>query len=137
MILMRRILTSGVSVGVVAVAVLTAGCTRQSPSAMSQGQAAAILHELQEIQKLLEGQPGGARSAAQAQAAAGPQSAEVSIAGAHSLGSVDAPIVMVEFTDYQCPFCSRFARKLCPPLDECLLGRAALHRHSPVWCGTV
>ncbi len=31
---------------------------------MSQGQGEAILHELQEIRKLLEGQQGGARSAA-------------------------------------------------------------------------
>ncbi len=103
---MRKILRSGVLAGIVAVAVLAAGCTRQSSSAMSQGQA-AILHELQEIRKLLEGQQGGARSAAQA--APRPQSAEVSIADAHSLGSADAPIVLVEFTDYQCPFCSRFA----------------------------
>jgi|TARA_B100000315_G_scaffold258326_1_gene310043 protein-disulfide isomerase len=85
---------------------LAAGCNRQS-SAMNQGQAAAILNELQEIRKLLEGQ-GGAPQAPQAQAPR-PRSAEVSIADAHSFGSLDAPVTMVEFTDYQCPFCSRFA----------------------------
>ena len=104
---MRKI--ANLFVCVVAVTIFAAGCSRQDSSAMSQGQAAAILHELQEIRKLLEDQQGGARPAAPAQAAARPQSAEVSIAGAHSLGSADAPIVIVEFTDYQCPFCSRFA----------------------------
>jgi protein-disulfide isomerase len=103
---MRRTVTFGVVLATGAL--LAAGCNRQSSSAMSQGQAAAILHELQEIRKLLEGQ-GGAPIAPQAAAAPRPQSAEVSIADAHSLGSLDAPVTMVEFTDYQCPFCSRFA----------------------------
>ena len=61
---MQKILRSGVLAGIVAAAVLAAGCTRQSSLAMSQGQGEAILHELQEIRKLLEGQQGGARSVA-------------------------------------------------------------------------
>ncbi|HJO38084.1 MAG: thioredoxin domain-containing protein [Vicinamibacterales bacterium] len=103
---MQKIVTIGVVVAIGALA--ASGCNRRESSVIGQGQAEEILHELQEIRRLLEGQ-GGARPAPQAAPAPQPQSAEVSIAGAHSLGSVDAPVTVVEFTDYQCPFCSRFA----------------------------
>ncbi len=32
---------------------------------------------------------------------------EVDTTGAFSIGAADAPVVMVEFTDFQCPYCSR------------------------------
>ncbi len=39
----------------------------------------------------------------------GPTSATVGVAGAASLGLATAPVTIVEFTDYQCPFCARHA----------------------------
>ena len=72
------------------------GITRQ--------QADDILNELRQIRQLLE-----------KQVAAGPQQpgdqitkAKVSIEGAYAMGSKDAPLTMVEFTDFQCPYCQRF-----------------------------
>ncbi len=37
-----------------------------------------------------------------------PQSATVSIDGSPAMGKSDAPLVLVEFSDYECPFCARF-----------------------------
>lgn len=72
------------------------GITRQ--------QADAILEELRQIRQLLEKQ---ARPAAPEQGdSEGP--VKLKIGDANWLGRKDAPITMVEFTDYQCTFCQRF-----------------------------
>jgi protein-disulfide isomerase len=71
------------------------GITRQ--------QADQILEELRQIRQLLEKQ--------QAAKPAGPPEpvrAKLNLEGAEMLGSKSAPITVVEFTDYQCPFCQRF-----------------------------
>ncbi len=55
----------------------------------------------------------------------GPEPAEASpgeiliaTAGAPSLGAADAPVVIVEFVDYQCPFCAHHLRTTLPLLRE-------------------
>jgi protein-disulfide isomerase len=35
-----------------------------------------------------------------------------------ALGDVDAPVVMIEWSDFQCPFCGRFARETKPELID-------------------
>lgn len=72
------------------------GITRQ--------QADDILNELRQIRQLLEKQVAG-QGQAQGQQVS---KAKVSTDGAFALGSKDAPLTMVEFTDFQCPFCQRF-----------------------------
>jgi protein-disulfide isomerase len=42
----------------------------------------------------------------------------MSLEGRPSLGRRDAPVAMVEFTDYQCPFCSRFHQQTFPALKR-------------------
>ncbi len=72
------------------------GITRQ--------QADQILNELRQIRQLLERQQVKAPQAQEEQII----KAKLNLAGFAMLGSKEAPLTIVEFTDYQCPFCQRF-----------------------------
>lgn len=41
----------------------------------------------------------------------------ISIAGAASKGSLAAPVVVIEFADFQCPYCGTFADRILPELE--------------------
>lgn len=49
---------------------------------------------------------------------AAPAAAQKSPADQRMLGSADAPVMVIEFTDLQCPYCARFARDTWPLLRE-------------------
>ena len=80
--------------------------TINMPEGMSKEQADDILKELKAIHQLLERQQ---TAAAQPQPAPASDKVKMSVApGWYSLGRDDAPVTVVEFADYQCPFCRKF-----------------------------
>jgi protein-disulfide isomerase len=94
-------------------------------AALEAGQK-AILKELQEIKVLLQNRPApptpapaGAPQANQAMPnLTGPPNFDIDIAGAATRGRPDAKLVLVEFSDFQCPFCGRYTRDTLPQVER-------------------
>ncbi len=74
--------------------------------AISSPEAKAILEELRQIRALLERMQAAPAPAQHAPGAETPVT--VKLHGGYVLGRLDAPVTMVEFTDYECPFCRQF-----------------------------
>lgn len=58
-----------------------------------------------------------------------------SLDGAHLKGNLQAPVGMIAYSDFQCPFCGRFARDILPKLDRTYVqtGRVVFgFRHLPL-----
>jgi protein-disulfide isomerase len=85
-------------------------------AAITQNTADAILKELGEIRKVLEKIEKQGGSAARPPAR--PTTAKISIKGKQVMGAADAPVTVVEFADYQCPFCTRFTKTTFPTLKQ-------------------
>lgn len=73
--------------------------------------------ELQAMREQIQGRP--APSAAAAPAPSAPETQTlVSIDGAMSKGNKTAKLTLVEFTDFQCPFCARHLRETMPQIEK-------------------
>jgi len=84
-----------------------------NPTAMAEGlskeQGDAILQELRNIRTLLQQQQLRAQQPQQRPTApVVVKRGKVSVKGSPYLGRKNAPLTLVEFTDYQCPYCKRF-----------------------------
>lgn len=86
--------------------------TVASAEPMSKEQGDAILTELRQIRQLLQ------RQQAPSQAQGADETATVTIGGFPILGKPDAPLTMVLFTDYQCPYCSKFETQTLPEIKR-------------------
>jgi len=78
---------------------------------------AAILEELKAIRQVLEkiekqGLAGGQKRPAR------PTTATIAIESKPVMGSETAPVTVVEFADYQCPYCLRFTKTTFPYLKR-------------------
>ena len=81
---------------------------------MTKDQGDAILKELREINQLLARQ-----QKQQAQVApSNPENLTVKSNAKYILGKSDAPLTLVAFTDYQCPFCGRFESSTFPEIKK-------------------
>jgi protein-disulfide isomerase len=91
----------------------------------------AILKELQEIKALLQNRPtapmpvptpaampSAPSVAPPAQNPSALPTFDLEIAGSPAKGRADAKLVVVEFSDFQCPFCGRFSRDTFPQIDR-------------------
>ena len=85
-------------------AVLPLAAQKSDKKPITQQQGDEILQELRQIRQLLEKQ---AKPAAPQEEA--PTRAKIAdLSGVAMLGSPVAPLTIVEYTDYQCPYCQRF-----------------------------
>jgi protein-disulfide isomerase len=85
---------------------------------LSEAQGEAILSELKQIRQLLERQQQAPLANAPQPAPRADERASTSIADTPFIGKLDAPLVLVMFTDYQCPFCKRFETEALPELKR-------------------
>jgi protein-disulfide isomerase len=113
----QSVLTVLAASGLLLVAQPLAATERASGAGITTEQADAILEELRAIRTLLE-QDAGGRRGAQMPAPAAPTVVRVPWADRPTLGAPDAAVIVIEFSDYACPYCQRFHQATWPVLKR-------------------
>ena len=93
---------------------------------ITQEQGKAILEELKAIKKeLREIKQNGLTSKAKPKGR--PTTAQnVATLGSPILGDIKAPVTLIEFTDYECPFCKKFYKNALPKLKKAYIDTGKL-----------
>jgi len=111
-----------------ALALLAAGCDQLNTSQSAieelkagQEELKAAQDELKTGQKEIREELAAIRKLIEPKAPPSPVAEvdlDMDITGDPYAGSADAPLVIVEYTDYQCPFCGRHAKSVLPLIKE-------------------
>lgn len=75
----------------------------------------AVQRDVQEIKTLLQGALGGRQAGPPPVV---PESIELSVANSYAKGSAGSRLVLVEFSDFQCPFCARHVKQTLPQIER-------------------
>ena len=103
--------------GMVAAIVIAAFIGGYSIGTFDNSDSAVTTEELKEIISEIKTAP-APQPAQQPTQPSGPQIFRVSLDDDPVLGNPNAPVTVVEFSDFQCPFCSRFFEQTLPLLEE-------------------
>src|SRR6185436_20936742 len=60
---------------------------------------------------------------------------DLTLAGAATKGRASAPLVMLEFSDFECPFCGRYSRETYPQVQREYVDTGKVRyvfRHTPI-----
>src|SRR5216110_1593219 len=115
----RRVILVALSVALLLPAVVAAQsgddlkALRQEIESLKAG-IGAVQRDLQEIKTLLQ----GGRQAAGPPPPVAPESIDLSVANSYAKGGTGARLVLVEFSDFQCPFCARHAKQTLPQIER-------------------